>query len=399
MVDIDSDSNLEDQLIYLDHGATTLLHSEVLAEMMPYMKTYYGNASSIHSLGRKSRSAIENARNQIANLIGAKSSELLFTGSGTESDNIAILGTAYRLRKRGKHVITTNIEHPGVRNAFRKLQTDGFKVTQIPIDKEGLISIDNVKNAIQDDTTLISVMYANNEIGTIQPIQEIGELCQEHNIIFHTDAVQAFGKVPINLQKLPVDLLSASAHKIYGPKGVGLLFLRNQGIHPIISRYIQPISFGGGQEYSLRPSTENVYGIVGFAKAVEIAFQDMSTENERLTELRDDFIKWVLKEIPESALNGHPKIRLGNNINLSFGNISGEDILRQLETKGVMISTGSACHSKSRDVSYVLMALGISEEAAESSIRITLGRSTTIDQLKEVKVALQQTVAKLRSKT
>jgi cysteine desulfurase len=347
-------------------------------------------------LGKKSRSAIDASRKKIAGLIGADSDEIIFTGGGTESDNLAILGTAKRMKKYGKHVITTNIEHPAVRNAFKRLQVEGFEVSYIEVDKDGLISADSVEKAIRDDTIFISVMYVNNEVGTIQPIEEIGEIAYKNDIIFHCDAVQALGKTPINLQKLKVDLLSVSAHKINGPKGVGMLYYRGKGMHKKYNRYIQPIIYGGGQEFSYRPSTENVVGIVGFAKAVEIAIDRIEEKNKRLTNFRDDFINWVLAEIPNSHLNGHPTKRVSININLRFDGIRGDELLYKLDEKGIAISTGSACHSKSKDTSFVLRAIGLSDDQGNGSVRITLGLTTTKEDLDYTKKTLKECVEELR---
>jgi cysteine desulfurase len=381
--------------IYLDHGASSPVDPEVFAAMQPIFLQYYGNPSSNHSFGTEARALIEDARAKIASFLHAKPDEIIFTGSGTEADNMAILGTAYKLRKIGTHVITSSIEHPAVRNPFKKLAVDGFEVTTIAADSDGLVHVEDVEKAIRPDTTLISIMLVNNEIGTIQPIKEIGEIARNHGIIFHTDAVQAVGKLPINLQELPVDLLSASAHKFYGPKGVGFLYYRESGMHPQKNRFIQPILFGGGHEFGMRPATENAPGIVGMAKALELACQNMDRETARLKTLRDDFIDWVLTNIPNSILNGHRTKRLFNNINIRFQGVDGEELQQRLNNAGIAVSTGSACASKSQDGSYVMRAIE-SEEAAYGTIRITMGKSTTPEMLEYVKTILQKEVESLR---
>lgn len=385
------------KLIYLDHGATTPVHPDVLRAMMPYFSEFYANASSVHSPGKIAREAIEKSREQIARCLGSNPQEIIFTGSGTEADNLAILGTAAKLRKFGKHVITSVIEHPAVRNPFKKLEVEGFDVTYIPADSDGLISVDDVSKSIREDTILISIMYVNNEIGTIQPIEAIGELAAKKQIIFHTDAVQAVGKLRINLQSLKVDLLSASAHKFYGPKGVGFLFYRNAGAHPKFNRYIQPITFGGGHEFSMRPATENVAGIVGCAKALELAVNNLPEESERLRKIRDEFIEWVLKNIPESQLNGHLTKRLYNNANFRFNGVEGDQLVQRLDTYGIAVSAGSACSSKSHDGSYVVRAINSNSEAAYGTLRITMGASTTPENIAIVKECLKKEIMWLRS--
>lgn len=387
---------MEQDFIYLDHAATTPLDPDVLAEMMPYLKNHFGNASSMHDLGKFTRKAIEQSRLRIAHCIGASPEEIIFTGSGTESDNIAILGTARKMKRYGKHVITTPIEHPAVRNCFRKLQLEGFEVSYLTVDSNGLISLDEFAQLLRDDTILVSIMYANNEIGSIQPIKEIAEITSARNIILHTDAVQAFGKHPINLQREKIDILSASAHKIYGPKGIGLLFIRNRGRHPVRGVYIIPVTYGGGQEFGFRSATENVANIVGFAKAVEICYEHMEEENKRISELRDELINWILKEIPGSFVNGGMEHRVSINVNVGFAGIKGTELLQALNARKIAVSVGSACHSKSQDVSFVLTAIGLPEEKAEGSIRLTLGRGTTSEQIEYVKTALKESVEELR---
>ena len=382
--------------IYLDNAATTRVHDDVVKEMIPYFSKIYGNASSLHSMGQKSRNAIENARVRIAKCIVCKPEEIIFTAGGTESDNIAILGTARRLKSKGNHIITSNIEHPAVRNTIRHLEKENFKITELPVSSNGLISIDSVKKALCKETILISIMYANNEVGTIQPVEKIANLADELGIIFHTDAVQAFGKIRMNLANSNIHLLSASSHKIMGPKGIGLLFIRNKGKHTKLGNFIEPIMYGGGHEAGLRSSTENVPGIIGFAKAVEIAHNDLEKEWEREKKLRDNFIEWTLSNISNSFLNGAKNPRLANNIHLGFKYIEGESLLLLLNEEGFEVSTGSACSSKSLEPSHVLLALGINKEDIHGSLRITLGRDTTTDDLDELKTKLKNSVEKLR---
>jgi len=382
--------------IYLDNAATTRVHDDVVKEMIPYFSFFYGNASSLHSMGQKSRNAIENARVRIAKCIGSKPEEIIFTAGGTESDNIAILGTARRLKSKGNHILTSNIEHPAVRNTIRHLEKENFQITEIPVSANGLISLESVKKAIRKETILISIMYANNEVGTIQPVEKIANLAEEHGFIFHTDAVQAFGKIRMNLTNSNIHLLSASSHKIMGPKGIGLLYIRNKGKHPKLGNFIEPIMYGGGHEAGLRSSTENVPGIVGFAKAVEIAHNDLEKEWEREKKLRDNFIEWTLSNISNSFLNGAKNPRLANNINLGFKYIEGESLLLLLNEEGFEVSTGSACSSKSLEQSHVLLALGVNKEDIHGSLRITLGRDTTSDDLDELKTKLKTSVEKLR---
>jgi cysteine desulfurase len=309
---------------------------------------------------------------------------------------MAILGVARKLKSYGNHIITSNIEHSAVRNTIRHLKEEGFEISEIPVDNQGVLHVEDVEKAIRPTTILVSVMFANNEIGTIQPIQELAELTNRKNIILHTDAVQAIGKIRINLQEIKIDLLSATAHKIYGPKGIGLLFFRNAGNHLKFGRFIEPIIYGGGHEQGYRPSTENVPGIVGFAKAIELADKDLESEMARETQLRDEFIHWALNNIPESFLNGHPKIRLANNINLGFRFVEGESLILSLDEKGIAVSTGSACSSHSSEPSHVLQALNLKKEDMHGSVRITLGRSTTPEELDYVKIQLKEVVATLR---
>ena len=389
---------LLEKRIYLDHGATTPVHPDVLKAMEPIFHTNFGNPSSLHTKGREARKLIDKSRKKIADFLKIKPEEIIFTGGGTESDNLAILGTARKLKKHGNHLITSNIEHPAVLNTFKHLVNEGFDITIVPVDNQGIIHVEDIKKAIRTDTILISIMYVNNEIGTIQPVEKIAELAEEYGIIFHTDAVQALGKIRIDLSKSKIHLLSSSAHKLYGPKGIGLLYMRNRGNHPILGEYIEPTVFGGGHEFGYRPSTENVPSIIGFAKAVEIADADMEIEGARQKDLRDDFIKWVIDNIPDSTLNGDPTQRLYNNINLSFKNVEGESLLMYLDGEGIEVSTGSACSSKSGEPSHVLTAIGLkpTDSNVFGSLRITLGRSTSKDNLEYTKLKLKEIVLKLR---
>jgi cysteine desulfurase len=363
--------------IYLDNAATTPMDPRVIEEIVKHFEESYGNSSSLHSLGQKAGQILEKSRETIASLINAKRDEVYFTSSGTESNNLALIGVALKNQKRGNHIITSKIEHHAVESPCKQLEMRGFKLTFLPVDKYGLIDIKELEDSITSKTILISIMFANNEIGTIEPINDIAELAKDNDILFHTDAVQAFGKVPINVDKMGIDLLSASAHKIYGPKGVGMLFIKNKGIREGWGKYIQPIMYGGGHEKDIRPSTVNVPGIAGFAKAVELARAEMPKEIKRQTKLRDHIIKQVTENIDDSYLNGHPTLRLPNNINLGFKYIEGESIVLDLDTEGIATSTGSACSSKSLDPSHVLLAIGLKPEEAHGSLRVTIGRFTT----------------------
>ncbi len=384
-------------IIYLDNAATTQCHEEVIKEMLKYFNETYGNPSSLHSMGQDACNSIESARIRIANLIGAKPNEIIFTSGGTESDNIAILGTAYQLKNQGTHLITSNIEHPAVRNTFKQLKNEGFDVTELSVNSKGIIKIDELKSAIRKDTILISIMHANNEIGTIQPIEKIAQLADENNIIFHTDAIQTFSKIRLNLSKSKIDLLSASAHKIMGPKGIGMLYIRNNGTHPTLGKYIKSITYGGYHEFGYRPSTQNVPGIMGFTKAIEICHQDLEEEWNRQKKIRDAFIQWVLDNIPETKLNGALEPRLSNNINFSFRYIEGESLLLYLNSSGFQVSTGSACSSHSIEPSHVIQALGLDTADTHGSLRITLGRNTISSDLEKLKLVLKKSVEKLRN--
>ncbi|KCZ70326.1 cysteine desulfurase NifS [Candidatus Methanoperedens nitroreducens] len=371
----------------MDHSATTAVDPEVTEAMLPYFSERFGNPSSLYTIGRQSRRAIEEARQKVADLIGAKKEEIIFTGSGTESDNLAIKGTVYKNRKKGDHIITSSIEHHAVLNTCKYLETQGFRVTYLPVNKDGLVNPDDVENAITPQTILISIMHANNEIGTIQPIEEIGKLAKEKDIPFHTDAVQTGGKLPINVDAIGVDLLSISAHKMYGPKGVGVLYMR-KGVR------IEPLIHGGGHERGIRSSTENVPGIVGFGKAAELAKKRLP-EEAGVVKLRDSLIRGVL-EIDDSYLNGHPTKRLPNNANFRFSYIEGESMVLNLDMRGVAASTGSACSSTSLEPSHVLLAIGLRPEEAHGSLRLTLGLDNTQEDVDYVVSILPEIVNKLR---
>ena len=376
--------------IYLDNAATTKLKPEVLDSMMPYLTERYGNPSSIHSFGAECNVACENARKAIAGLINAKDNEIYFTSGGSESDNWAIKSVAYMKRDKGRHIITSGIEHHAVMETCEFLAREGFEVTFVGVDDQGIIKIDELKAAIRPDTILISVIYANNEIGTIQPIKEIGELARSKGIIFHTDAVQAFGHIPIDVEKECIDMLSASAHKIHGPKGIGMLYIKN-------SVKLMPMIHGGPHERKRRAGTSNVPGIVGFGKAAELSKISMAENNVKITENRNYFIDRVLKEIPHSRLNGDRDRRLPGNANISFRFIEGESMLMLVDMKGIAASTGSACASGSLDPSHVLLAIGLPHEIAHGSIRTTMSEFTTREELDHTVEALKEVVSKLRA--
>ena len=380
---------MDRKTIYFDHAATTPISSEVLEKMLPYLKGNFGNPSSIYYLGRESKKAVEDAREKVAKAISANPREIFFTGSGTEADNWAIKGVAYSNKDKGNHIITTSIEHHAVLHTCRYLESDGFEVTYLPVDENGLVSPDDVLKAIKPNTILISVMFANNEIGTIQPIGEIGKIAKEKGIIFHTDAVQAVGNVPIDVNELNIDLLSLSAHKLYGPKGVGALYIK-KGVK--ITSFIH----GGAQERGRRASTENVAGIVGLGEAIKIATENMEENNKKLLSLRDRTIEEVLKNIPFTRLNGDRQNRLPGNANFSFEFIEGESLLLMLDMKGLAASSGSACTSGSLDPSHVLLALGLSHEIAHGSLRITFGKDNTHADIDILLNELPEIVGRLR---
>lgn len=375
--------------IYLDHSATTPMDKEVLEEMLPYYTEKFGNPSSIHYFGREVKKSVEEAREKIAKAIGAETQEILFMSGGTEADNLAIKGVALANAKKGRHIITSAIEHHAVLDTCKFMKQHGYKVTYIPVDKDGLVRVEDIEAAITDETILISIMHANNEIGTIQPIADIGKLAKSRGIIFHTDAVQTIGKIPVNVKEMNVDLLSISAHKFYGPKGIGALYMKK-------GTKLLPISQGGSQERKRRPGTENVPAIVGMGKAIELAVANMSSEIKYLTRLRNKLINGVLNKIPNVQLNGHPINRLPGNANFSFNFIEGESLLLSLDMKGIAGSSGSACTSGSLDPSHVLLALGLSHETAHGSLRLTLGKSNTEEQIDYVLEVLPEIVGKLR---
>ncbi len=376
--------------IYMDYAATTPMHPDVAETMKPYFTDNFGNPSSIHSYGRDARKAIDAARDNIAAFIGARPDEIIFTSGGTEADNFALEGVAFANEKKGNHIISTSIEHHAVINCLDFLKKRGFKVTYVPVDSTGLVDPADVRKAITDKTFLVSVMHANNEIGTIEPIAEIGAACREKGVYFHTDAVQTFGHLPIDVSKLNVDLLSASAHKLYGPKGVGLLYVKK-------GTKIMPYLHGGEQERGLRASTENVPGIVGFSKAVDIAKSEMENEEKKLTVLRDKLIKGILSGIEDTRLNGHTNRRLPNNVNVSIEYIEGESMILRLDLEGIAGSTGSACSSGSLEPSHVLLSIGLPAEIAHSSLRLTLGRWTTEEEVDHVLKVLPKIVGDLRA--
>jgi cysteine desulfurase len=376
--------------IYLDYAATTPVHPEVIKAMLPYFSDAFGNPSSLYSYGLEARQAIEAARNKVAESIGAKNEEIVFTGGGSEADNFAIKGVADANRRKGNHIITSVIEHHAVLVTFKFLEKRGFKVTYLPVDKYGLVDPESVSKAITDKTILISIMHANNEIGTIQPIGEIGKIARKAKIYFHTDAVQTVGHIPVNVNELKVDMLSFSAHKLYGPKGVGVLYIRK-------GTKVTSLIHGGEQEQGRRAGTENVPGIVGLGKAIELAGLDIANETARLITLRNVLIKGILEKIEHSHLNGHPAQRLPNNVNVSVDFIEGESTCLNLDLEGICISTGSACSSSDAEPSHVLLAIGLSHEQARSSLRFTMGRLTTAEDIERVLEVLPRTVARLRA--
>lgn len=355
---------------YFDHAATTAVKEEVLREMIPYFSLNYGNPSSLYSIGRNAKKAIEQARSKVANCIVADPNEIYFTGCGSESDNTVIKGIARAYKEKGNHIITTKIEHPAILNTCKTIEKEGFKITYLSVDNNGEISLEELENAITNETILISIMFANNEIGTIQPIKEIGNIAKKHNIIFHTDAVQAVGNVRIDVKDMNIDMLSMSAHKFYGPKGVGALYVRS-GIE------FQKFQDGGHQERDKRAGTENVAGIVGLGKAIELAYRNFDEYNKKLIGLRDYCISQIKEKIPEAKLNGHEIRRLPGNINMLFESADAEALLWKLDKKGICISTGSACSSGRAAPSHVLMSIGLSKKLANGSIRITLGDDNT----------------------
>ena len=376
-------------MIYLDNAATTKTAPEVVDAMLPYFSEYYGNASTIYSLGAESKKAMDHARQTIADSLGAKPEEIYFTAGGSESDNWALKATAEAYASKGKHIITTKIEHHAILHTCEYLEKRGFEITYLNVDRDGLISLDELKAAIRPDTILISVMFANNEIGTIEPIAEIGEIAKEHGVLFHTDAVQAYAQVPINVDEMHIDMLSASGHKLNGPKGIGFLYIR-KGVK------IRSFVHGGAQERSRRAGTENIPGIVGLGAAVERAMRIMDSKTQREIELRDYLIGRLENEISHCWLNGHRTKRLPNNINYSFLFIEGESMLIMLDMKGICASSGSACTSGSLDPSHVLLAIGLKHEEAHGSLRLTLSEDSTKEEMDIVAEEVKKIVQRLR---
>ncbi|NLV26766.1 MAG: cysteine desulfurase NifS [Methanomicrobiales archaeon] len=379
-----------EKLVYMDHSATTATDPEVIQAMLPWFSEHYGNPSSLYRLARESRTAIEDARKKVAVAIGATPEEIFFTSGGTESDNWALIGTAFSHKKKGTHIITTAIEHHAILHTCEYLKKQGFSVTYLPPDESGKIQIEDIRAAITEKTILISVMFANNEIGTIQPIHEIGHICRERGIIFHTDAVQAIGNVPINVTNMDIDLLSLSGHKFYGPKGTGALYIR-KGVR--IDSYLH----GGAQEKRKRAGTENVPGIVGLGVAIEKAVHDQEVKTKRIRDLRDRLLERIFTEIPNCRLNGHKTDRLPGNINICFEFIEGESLILLLDHAGIAASTGSACSSGSLEPSHVLMAIGVPIEIAHGSLRLTLGHENTEEHVEYVCKELKKAVEKLRA--
>jgi len=377
-------------MIYMDHSATSPVDTEVFEAMKPYFTDSFGNASTLYSLGREGKMAMEAARQEVASIIGADTKEIIFTSGGTESDNIAIKGTAYKLKNKGNHIITSNIEHPAVDETCKYLEKNGFKVTYLPVETDGIVKVSDLEEAITDKTILLTIMHANNEIGTIQPIKEIGALAKEKGIYFHTDAVQTVGKIPVDVKELNVDMLSLSAHKLYGPKGIGALYIR-KGVR------IEPIIHGGGHEMGIRPGTENVPGIVGLGKACSIAKENLERDALELIKLRDKLITTVLEQNEDTYLNGHRTKRLPNIVNFRFTGIEGESLILTLDSMGISASTGSACSSTKLEPSQVLMAIGLKEVEAHGSLRLSLGHENTEDDIDYTINAIKEVVEKLRS--
>ena len=380
---------MDNKRIYVDHSATTPMRKEVLDAMLPYFTENFGNASTVYAEGREAKKALNTARGQVAKAIGAKDDEIFFTGSGTEADNWAIRGVAMANAGKGKHIITSAVEHHAVLHTCQALEKEGFRVTYLPVDEFGMVSAKSVEDAICDDTILITIMTANNEIGTIMPIAEIGKIAKEKGVIFHTDAVQAIGMMEINVDEMNVDLLSLTGHKFYGPKGSGALYIRK-------GTKIGKFVIGGGQEKNRRAGTENIPAIVGLGKAIELATADIEGHTKPLKEMRDRFIKRVLDEIPYTRLNGHPTQRMASNANISFEFIEGESLLLMLDMKGISASSGSACTSGDLDPSHVLLAIGLKHEIAHGSLRVTFGDSNAPEDADRIVDELKVIVERLR---
>ncbi len=376
--------------VYLDHSATTPIDPEVFNEMLPFLKEHFGNPSSLHSWGRKARKAVEGARESVAKLISANPSEIIFTGGGSESNNLAIKGTALALQGKGKHIITSSVEHHAVLEVCEWLEKIGFEITYLPVDEYGRVSVEDLKNKIRQDTILVSIMYGNNEVGTLQPIREIGKICRERGIIFHVDGVQAVGHIPVNVKEDFIDMLTISAHKMYGPKGVGALYIRKD-IKPT------PLIHGGGQEKGLRSGTENVAGIVGLGAASKLALKRLSNgDEERVKKLRNKLIDGVLREIPDVILTGHREERLPFHASFCFKYIEGEAIVLRLDAAGIGASSGSACSTGKPEPSHVLIAMGIPREIIHGSLRLTLGKDNSESDIDYVIEKLKETVDDLR---
>ena len=375
-------------MTYLDNAASTPVHKEVLQDMIPFFSEKYGNPSSMHKSGRMAFNAVQKARKQIANLINANPEEILITSGGTESNNTALYGIS-NVRK-GNHIITSSIEHEAILEPCKKLEKHGFRITYLPVSKDGLVNPSDIKNSISKDTCLVSIMFANNEVGTIQPIREITEICKKNNVAFHSDAVQAVGKIPINVKELEVSTLSFSSHKIYGPKGVGALYIKN-------GTKIDPILLGGGQENGLRSGTENVASIVGFGKACELALKNFEQNSSHVKKLRDLLVSKIIKEISFVKFNGNNEKRIPNNAHFTFLGVNGEDLIIKLDENGIAASTGSACSVKTQKASHVLQAMGFSHEELTGSLRLTIGIFNTTDEIYAVIDVLKKIVKELRS--
>mgnify|MGYP000952200121 CR=1 FL=1 len=378
------------KLIYMDNAATTPTRQEVLDDMLPYFNIQYGNPSSVYSLGSRSRTAVEKSREIIGNMINAEEREIFFTAGGTEADNWAVRGVAYANKDKGNHIITSKVEHQGIIHTCEYLEKQGFAVTYLDVDEYGIVDLEQLEESITDETILRSIMFANNEIGTVQPIKEIGEIAKERNIYFHTDAVQAIGNIRIDVDELNIDMLSMAAHKFHGPKGIGALYIR-RGVK------IDPLIIGGGQERNRRAGTENVPGIVGMGKAIELAYENLDEKNEKLIQLRERLIKGIFDNIDHVRLNGHPTKRLPGNVNICFEFIEGESLLLSLDMEGIAGSSGSACTSGTLEPSHVLLSIGLPHEIAHGSLRLSLGDNNTAEEVDYVVEKLVGIVSRLRA--
>ena len=375
-------------MIYLDNAATTPLLDDVLNEMLPYLKEYYGNPSSIHKLGRQASNAIELARKRISKLINSQG-DIVFTSGATEANNLALKGFAYAMRSKGNHIITSSIEHEAILEPCKELEGAGFNVNYLPVDRDGMVDLDALERSINEKTILVSIMFANNEVGTMQPVKEIVDIVHKRRVIFHTDAVQAVGKIPVDVKELGVDMMTLSAHKMYGPKGVGALYINNE-------LKIEPILHGGGQEKEMRSGTKNVAGIVGMGKAAEVAVQKIDYYSNNVKNLRDGLISDLLKNITHSKLNGHPTKRLPNNAHFTFLGVNGEDLIIKLDENGIAASTGSACSVQKQKASHVLKAMGFNHEEITGSLRLTLGIQNTAGEIEQTVNTLGKVVSALR---